>query len=75
MRKRYNVSLDEEKTEFVKAALHKSGMKFSNFLDATISEFYNNLKEIQSEVPKGVESMEAVQFLEALTGMIKRLKK
>lgn len=74
MRKKYNISLDEEKTEYVKNALHKSGMTFSNFLDAAINEFYENLKAMESETPEGKKELSGVEFLEALTRMWRKLE-
>lgn len=74
MRKRYNVSLDQEKTEYIKAALSKTGVSFSSFLDLAVDEFYDNLKAIKSEVPEGKKELSGVEFLEALTKMWRKME-
>jgi len=72
-KKTYNVSLDEERTEYVKEAIRKTGMSFSAFLDASIEELYKNLQDVSAGMPKGADELTTVEFLESLTGMLKRM--
>lgn len=75
MRKRYSLSLDQEKTDYVKKRLIQSGMTFSNFVDYAVSELYDNMKEIEKEIPVGKKNITGIEFLEALTRMWKKLEK
>ncbi len=72
MRKRYSVSLDEEKAETVKTALTKSNMTLSGFLNMTINEFYNNLVELSELYKKDPKDLTPTEFMAAIMGMMER---
>jgi len=72
-RKKYMLSLDQEKTDYVQAALKKSGMSLSSFAEASISEFYDNLIKMNEFYKKDVADMTVPEFLQALSVFMGRL--
>jgi len=72
-RKAYFVTLDKEKTEYVKIALKKSGMSLSGFIEASISEFYDNLIKMSEVYKKSPEEMTVPEFLKALGEFMERM--
>ena len=72
-RKNYTVSLDEEKTEYVKMALKKANMTLSGFVDASICEFYDNLMKMNEVYQKSPSEMTVPEFLNALSVWMGRL--
>jgi len=73
MKKNYLVSLDKEKTEYVKMALKKSGMTLSGFCDASVCEFYDNLIKMSEIYKKSPEEMTVPEFLKALGEFMERM--
>lgn len=74
-RKNYTVSLNEKKTDYVKMVLKKSGITLSGFVDAAISEYYDNLKEMTEFYKKKPEEMTVSEFLNALSVFMGRMMK
>jgi len=74
-RKNYTVSLDEEKAEYVKMALKKSGITLSSFVDASVAEYYDNLMEMTEFYKKKPEEMTVSEFLNALSVFMGRMMK
>jgi len=72
-RKAYFVTLDKEKTEYVKIALKKSGMSLSGFVDAAIAEFYDNLIKMNEFYQKSPSEMTVPEFLNALSVFMGRM--
>jgi len=70
IRKNYLVSLDKEKTDFVKGYLKRSGINFSSFLENSVVELYKMIKE---EKLKDPGEMKPYEFLQVLADMTKRV--
>ncbi len=73
MRKNYMMSLDKDKTEFVKEALKKSNMTLSGFVEASITELYDNLIKMSAVYKKSPAEMTVPEFLTALSGFMERM--
>jgi hypothetical protein len=73
MKKKYTMTLDEEKVQILKEYLHRGGMSFSGYMNQQVNEFvavvgYMNLPDDVSKIPLG-------QFVDTFNRMLKGLKK
>jgi len=75
MKKRYSVTLDETEAEVIKAALFKSNMTLSSFVNMSVHEFYDNLQELAEIYKKNPADLTVPEFLSAITEMIERSAK
>lgn len=73
MRKKYLLSLDEEKTEALKKWLEKHNLSLSGYIEALISEHQETMKLF--EIPKDASKMTIGEFARLAQKMMVNLTK
>lgn len=71
-KKKYTVTMDAEKGEFVKEILNKSGMTLSGYLEASVIELYEMMHQGGMKDPG---EMNAAELFEMLSRMIRRIQR
>lgn len=73
MKKRYNVTLDQESTEELQRLLDKSGQSLSSFLSALVVEYVEAMRLLTKKLPSDASKVELGTFLQLFSGMVKKM--
>jgi len=72
-KKRYLISLNEEKAEYIKVRLKKSNMSLSTLFSFTVDEIYENLTMIEEKRENSGE-LKTPELLESMAAMIRKMQ-